>query len=40
LPAGKDALEKKFTAKGFAYHGGGNEIQRVELSADSGKTWK
>ena len=25
--------------EGYAYDGGGHEVQRVELSTDGGKTW-
>jgi nitrate reductase (NAD(P)H) len=40
LPTGEDALDQQFVVKGLAYHGGGIAVQRVELSADGGKTWK
>ncbi|KAI9062568.1 hypothetical protein FKP32DRAFT_806572 [Trametes sanguinea] len=34
------ALQKTYTIQGFAYNGGGNRIERVELSLDGGKTWR
>jgi nitrate reductase (NAD(P)H) len=40
IPAGEDALEKTYRVAGFAYHGGGHIVQRVELSIDGGKEWK
>ncbi|KAL4757673.1 putative nitrate reductase [Aspergillus foveolatus] len=30
---------KKYRIQGFAYNGGGNEIQRVEISLDEGASW-
>ncbi|EJF63684.1 hypothetical protein DICSQDRAFT_167737 [Dichomitus squalens LYAD-421 SS1] len=30
----------KYTVRGLAYNGGGERIERVELSVDGGKTWK
>ncbi|KAL4812038.1 hypothetical protein BDW67DRAFT_179096 [Aspergillus spinulosporus] len=30
---------KKYRIQGFAYNGGGNEIQRVEISLDEGVSW-
>ena len=30
----------KYTVKGLAYNGGGERIERVELSVDGGKTWR
>lgn len=32
--------EQTYTVQGFAYNGGGNQINRVELTLDGGKTWK
>lgn len=29
-----------YTIKGIAFNGGGERIERVELSLDGGKTWK
>lgn len=35
-----DVLEKDtYRVEGYAYDGGGHEVQRVELSLDGGKTW-
>ena len=31
---------QKYTAKGYAYSGGGRRITRVELSLDKGRTWR
>ncbi|KAK4174295.1 nitrate reductase [NADH] [Triangularia setosa] len=28
-----------YTVKGYAYNGGGHEVQQVEVSVDGGKTW-
>ncbi|KAI1798202.1 hypothetical protein LXA43DRAFT_1088331 [Ganoderma leucocontextum] len=46
-PAHGDRLELtdetrngKYTIKGIAFNGGGDRIERVELSLDGGKTWK
>ncbi|KAK1141843.1 hypothetical protein N8T08_008355 [Aspergillus melleus] len=30
---------EKYRVRGYAYNGGGNEIQRVEISLDGGKNW-
>ncbi|KAM5537092.1 hypothetical protein V8D89_009238 [Ganoderma adspersum] len=35
-----DTRNGKYTIKGFAFNGGGERIERVELSLDGGKTWK
>lgn len=35
-----EVLEKDtYCVQGFAYDGGGHEVQRVELSLDGGETW-
>jgi nitrate reductase (NAD(P)H) len=38
------SYEKTYTAKGYAYGGGGRRVTRVEISLDNGKcmlaTWK
>ncbi|GAB1214071.1 hypothetical protein ATERTT37_003229 [Aspergillus terreus] len=31
--------EKDYRIRGYAYNGGGNEIQRVEISLDGGQSW-
>ncbi|KAI0831873.1 hypothetical protein BC628DRAFT_1310601 [Trametes gibbosa] len=36
----ESALEGTYTIQGFAFNGGGNRIERVELSLDGGKTWR
>jgi nitrate reductase (NAD(P)H) len=30
---------KTYRVEGYAYHGGGHEVQRVELSLDGGQNW-
>ncbi|KAJ5832095.1 hypothetical protein N7474_000406 [Penicillium riverlandense] len=35
-----DTAESMYTAKGYAYAGGGRRITRVEISLDKGKTWR
>ncbi|KAI0073788.1 hypothetical protein K474DRAFT_1602723 [Panus rudis PR-1116 ss-1] len=32
--------EGNYTVEGFAFNGGGDRVERVELSLDGGKTWK
>ncbi|KAJ6120699.1 Eukaryotic molybdopterin oxidoreductase [Penicillium sp. IBT 18751x] len=34
------SAEPTYTAKGYAYTGGGRRITRVEVSLDNGKTWR
>ncbi|KAL7280444.1 hypothetical protein ACG7TL_005374 [Trametes sanguinea] len=34
------ALQETYTVQGFAFNGGGNRIERVELSIDGGRTWR
>ncbi|KAI0369801.1 hypothetical protein BV20DRAFT_996285 [Pilatotrama ljubarskyi] len=34
------SLEGVYTVQGFAFNGGGDRIERVELSLDGGKTWR
>ncbi|KAI0761830.1 hypothetical protein BD413DRAFT_485296 [Trametes elegans] len=34
------ALDGTYTVQGFAFNGGGDRIERVELSLDGGKTWR
>ncbi|CDO68387.1 hypothetical protein BN946_scf184815.g34 [Trametes cinnabarina] len=36
----EEALQKTYTVQGFAFNGGGNRIERVELTLDGGKTWR
>ncbi|KAI0630736.1 hypothetical protein C8Q77DRAFT_1062963 [Trametes polyzona] len=38
--ADQSALEATYTVQGFAFNGGGNRIERVELSLDGGRTWR
>ncbi|OJT12411.1 Nitrate reductase [NADH] 1 [Trametes pubescens] len=33
-------MEGMYTVRGFAFNGGGDRIERVELSLDGGKTWR
>lgn len=33
-------MEGMYTVQGFAFNGGGDRIERVELSLDGGKTWR
>lgn len=35
-----DPLDRLYRVQGFAYNGGGNVVQRVELSLDGGKNWR
>ncbi len=35
-----DLDERTYTVEGFAYNGGGDRVERIELSLDGGKTWK
>lgn len=37
---GRKGLNRLIKVGGYAYHGGGHLVQRVELSLDGGKTWK
>jgi nitrate reductase (NAD(P)H) len=37
---GKKGLDRTIKVGGYAYHGGGHGVQRVELSLDGGQTWK
>ncbi|KAI0746771.1 hypothetical protein C8Q80DRAFT_795793 [Daedaleopsis nitida] len=34
------SLDRTYTVEGIAFNGGGERIERVELSMDDGKTWK
>ncbi|KAI0358306.1 hypothetical protein OH77DRAFT_1581746 [Trametes cingulata] len=36
----ESSLEGTYTVQGFAFNGGGDRIERVELSLDGGKTWR
>lgn len=36
----ESAMEGMYTVRGFAFNGGGDRIERVELSLDGGKTWR
>ncbi|KAL2868951.1 putative nitrate reductase [Aspergillus lucknowensis] len=36
----KVEIGQKYRIQGFAYNGGGNEIQRVEVSLDGGNSWR
>lgn len=38
--AGADPLSQTYRLQGFAYNGGGNVVQRVEISLDGGATWR
>jgi sulfite oxidase len=37
--SGEEGVDKKIQLDGYAYSGGGREIQRVDVSLDGGKTW-
>lgn len=34
------SLDRTYMVEGIAFNGGGERIERVELSLDGGKTWK
>ncbi|KAI0675969.1 hypothetical protein C8Q78DRAFT_360877 [Trametes maxima] len=36
----ENTLDGTYTVQGFAFNGGGDRIERVELSLDDGKTWR
>ena len=36
----KGCLEQTYLIEGYALSGGGDRVERVELSLDGGKTWK
>lgn len=38
--ATKGSLGGTYTVEGYAFNGGGDRIDRVELSLDGGKTWR
>lgn len=38
--SGKGSLDATYLFEGYAYGGGGDRVERVELSLDGGKTWK
>lgn len=38
--SGKGSLDATYLLEGYAYGGGGDRVERVELSLDGGKTWK
>ncbi|KAL9131246.1 MAG: hypothetical protein Q9217_000788 [Psora testacea] len=39
VPLTEAREDKTYTIEGYAYDGGGHEVQRVELSLDDGETW-
>ncbi|CDO69334.1 hypothetical protein BN946_scf184746.g15 [Trametes cinnabarina] len=38
--SGEGCLGKTYTVEGYAFNGGGDRVERVELSLDGGKTWR
>ena len=40
LLVGKGSLDGTYSVEGYAFNGGGDRIDRVELSLDGGKTWR
>lgn len=40
IPSKKDGLKDKIKIEGYAYHGSGHLVQKVEVSLDGGKNWR
>ncbi len=38
--AERGSLQGTYSVEGYAFNGGGDRIDRVELSVDGGKTWR
>ena len=38
--SGKGCLDGTYSVEGYAFNGGGDLVDRVELSLDGGKTWR